>query len=115
MAVEAVALVDFDKAGIGQENRLVAELLHGLRDADRVERRAEGGLGEKCDGFLAHGISSLPNILKFNPSECARARGASCTRPSARCQIRDGLIACRNPDRDRARSCPATSTRRFMS
>ncbi len=51
--LEAVALVDVDEAGIGEEHGLVAERLDGLRDADGVERRAVGGLGKKAMVFCA--------------------------------------------------------------
>ncbi len=55
MGLEAIALVDIDEAGIGQEDGLVAERLDGLGDADGIQRRAEGGFGKECDG-LGHGV-----------------------------------------------------------
>ena len=52
MRLEAVALVDRDEPWVGQEHRLVAARGDRLRDADRVQRGAEGGLGEECEGLL---------------------------------------------------------------
>ena len=54
MRLEAVALVDRDEARIGEEHRLVAERLDGLRDADRVQRRPEGGFGKEGDRLSGH-------------------------------------------------------------
>ena len=56
MGFEAIALVDIDKARIGKEHHLVAELLDRLADADRIERRPEGGFGKECDRLLRHGL-----------------------------------------------------------
>ncbi len=52
MRLEAVVPVDVDEAGVGQEDGLVAHGFHGLRNADGIERRAVGGLGEEGDGLL---------------------------------------------------------------
>ena len=52
MGLEAIALVDIEKAGVRQEHHLVAELLQRLADADRIERRPEGGFRKKRDDFL---------------------------------------------------------------
>ena len=58
MRLEAIALVDRDEARVGEEHRLVAERLDGLRDADRVQRRAEGGFGKEGDRLSRHGRRS---------------------------------------------------------
>ena len=52
MLFEAIAGIDAAHAGVGQEHRLVAQFFAGLGDADGIQRRAEGGLREECDGFL---------------------------------------------------------------
>jgi len=52
MRLEAIAPVDIEKAGVRQEHHLVAEFLQGLADANRIQRRPEGGFGEKGDHFF---------------------------------------------------------------
>ena len=52
MGLEAIALVDIEKARIGQEHHLVAELLERLADADRIERRPEGRLRKERQTFF---------------------------------------------------------------
>ena len=64
--LEAVALVHRHEARVGEEHGLVAELLHGLRDAHRVQRRAERGLGEERD-HLARRLCGLPRRLAARP------------------------------------------------
>ena len=54
MRLEAVTFVDLDKAGVGEEDGLVAELLDRLRDPDRVQRRSEGRLGEEREPLCRH-------------------------------------------------------------
>lgn len=53
MRLEAVAPVDLDKTGIGEEHSLVAARLDGLRDADGIERRAVGRFGKNAIVFCA--------------------------------------------------------------
>ena len=65
MRLEAVALVDGDEARIGEEDRLVAERLDGLRDADGIQRRPEGGFGEEGDRLSGHGLCS-PNFASID-------------------------------------------------
>ena len=52
MSLEAIALVNVEKAGVRKEHHLVAQFLQRLPDADGVERRAEGGFGEERNHLL---------------------------------------------------------------
>ena len=61
MGLEAITLIDRDEAGIGEEDNIMAQSLHGLGNANRVEGRPEGGFREKCDG-LCHGV---PFLVRF--------------------------------------------------
>ena len=49
MGLEAIALVDIEKAGVRQEHHLVAKLLQRLADTHRIQRRPEGGFREQRD------------------------------------------------------------------
>ena len=57
----AVALVYTRHSRIGQKHSFVPQFFAGLCDANRVERRAKGGLWEKCDQFAVH-IRGTPVI-----------------------------------------------------
>ena len=78
MGFESVALVDLDEARIRQEDRLVSTCLHRLRDADGIQRGAEGGLGKECERLLRHGVQP-----PLNPTfDLRRVDTSSCLLPS---------------------------------
>jgi hypothetical protein len=64
----------------------VAEFLDGLADADRIERRAEGGLGEEGDGLLAMSFGPPLSVhedagVGGGPADLDRVAGHRCRRP----------------------------------
>ena len=52
MGLEAITLVDVDKARVREEHHLVAKFPQRLADTHRIERRAEGGFRKKGDDLL---------------------------------------------------------------
>ena len=60
MLLEAVARIDPAHARVGQEHRLVAQLLAGLGDAHRIQGRPESRFGKKCYNLaVAHFLPLL--------------------------------------------------------
>ena len=58
MRLEAIALVDIEKARVGKEHHLVAKFLQRLADAHRIQRRTKGGLGKQRNDLLALGCAT---------------------------------------------------------